>query len=81
MEYMSHEMFEKERYMRAINRWGECGTVIGWSQPIKLPCPIGDVTQVGGFWLFKKDKDGSVSGTHHKSITFCKDCPKNCPKH
>jgi len=72
--------FDKNKWVRAIDRWNECGTVIGWSEPIKLTHPIGKMVSVGGWWIFVKDKDGSESGIHPKSITFCRNCPKDCKK-
>jgi hypothetical protein len=62
--------FEEKDFKRATDFWGDTGTVIGYSREIILPCPMGDFKSVGGWWLFKRDRDGSVGGVHPKKIIF-----------
>ena len=65
---------------RGITYWSECGTIIGWSDPIKLTSPYEKLKTVGGSWIFLRDKDKAKLYIHPKMITICKECPKNCPK-
>lgn len=78
MENKLHHYFENPK--RGIDAWGNCGTIVGYSDPIVLTCPIGKITEIGGGWLFKRDKDGAEHGVHKESVTICKECPKKCIK-
>jgi hypothetical protein len=59
--------FEEEECWRARDAQGDTGTVIGWSKPIKLSCPM-SADSVGGWWWFKRDRDGATVGVHPKMI-------------
>lgn len=68
------------RPTRCIDHWGDCGTIVGWSKPIPMPCPVGRLNTVGGYWWVKRDRDGATLGTHPEMITICRECPKGCRK-
>jgi hypothetical protein len=56
-----------EETWRAKDEWGNTGVVVGWSKPIKLSCPTA-TDKVGGWWWFKRDRDGATVGVHPKMI-------------
>lgn len=60
---------------RARDAWGNCGEVVGWDPPIKLSCPSSKLSEVGGWHLFKRDRDGATLGIHPNKITFCNHVP------
>jgi hypothetical protein len=67
--------FKEEKCRRCVDYWGDSGTVIGWSKPIKLTCPYPNLKSVGGWWWVKRDRDGAVVGVHPKMIHFNKKTP------
>lgn|SRR3989339_586347 len=56
------------RIVRAVDIWGDTGWIVGWSEGIELPCPMGKFSRIEGVYLMLRDKDLAVMGVHPNAI-------------